>query len=136
LLKKVYASKATQRLEGVTCQTFGEQDAAEIKKYKSFNKEGYGFIYVVNDEENASLKDKVHYNNFEGLTMCKPHQGQGYDILVGPGERKMILIRCSPEGYAMSSSAQTSVVHGGKKLKELCLRDGKKNSRPNPENGE
>ena len=75
LLEKAYASKATQMLEGVTCQSFGDKDAPDIRKYKSFNDEGYGFIYVVNDEKDASFKEKVQYNNFTGLTMCKPQQG-------------------------------------------------------------
>lgn len=52
--------------------------------------------------------------------MMKPQQGQGYEILVKPGEDKMILIRCSPDGYSMSASSSTQVIHGGKKLKELC----------------
>ena len=68
--------------------------------------------------------------------MCKPQQGQGYDILVKPGERKMILIRCSPEGYGMSSSSSTNVIHGGKKLKSTCRSLGKQNARPNPDSGE
>ena len=75
LLEKAYASKATQMLQGVTCQSFGDKDAPDIRKYKSFNDEGYGFIYVVNDEKDASFKEKVQYNNFTGLTMCKPQQG-------------------------------------------------------------
>jgi hypothetical protein len=52
--------------------------------------------------------------------MIKPQQGSGYDITVAPGKEKIILIRCDPDGYSMSSSSNTSVVHGGKKLKELC----------------
>lgn len=55
---------------------------------------------------------------------------------VPPGGTKMILIHCDPEGYGMSSSAQTSIVHGGKKLRELTKSQGKKNARPDPENGE
>ena len=48
----------------------------------------------------------------------------------------MILIRCDPDGYGMSSSASTNIVHGGKKLKELTKTEGKKNPRPDPETGE
>jgi len=36
----------------------------------------------------------------------------------------------------MSSSSQTQVAFGGKKLKELCREQGKKNKRPDPETGE
>lgn len=36
----------------------------------------------------------------------------------------------------MSSSSNTQVVFGGKKLKELTKELGKKNGRPDPETGE
>lgn len=48
----------------------------------------------------------------------------------------MILIRCDPEGYGMSSSTSTNIIHGGKKLKELCRKEGKRNARPDPNSGE
>ena len=47
----------------------------------------------------------------------------------------MILIQCNPDGYGMSSSSNTQVVFGGKKLKELCKEKGKKTARPDPESG-
>ena len=72
LLMKVYASKAEQQLEGVTSQTFADKGAPSITKYKCFQEEGYGFIYIVNNEKDASFKEKVNYNNFQGLTMMKP----------------------------------------------------------------
>ena len=72
ILEKVYASKCLQMLDGVTVQSFEDKDAPEIKKYKGFSEEGYGFIYLVNNEKDASFKEKVQYNNFTGLTMCKP----------------------------------------------------------------
>ena len=48
----------------------------------------------------------------------------------------MVLIKCDPEGYGMSASTMTSIQQGGKKLKELCLSDGKKAPRPDPDTGE
>lgn len=36
----------------------------------------------------------------------------------------------------MSSSSSTQVAFGGKKLKELCRQEGKKNPRPDPDSGE
>lgn len=136
LLRLAYASKATQQLEGVTCVNYADKNAPLINKYKCFNDEGYGFIYIKNDEKESSFKEKVQYTKFEGLEMMKPQQGQGYEILVKPGETKMILIKCSPEGYGMSASTLTSIVQGGKKLKELCLTQGKKTARPDPDSGE
>lgn len=135
LLRKVYATKALQKLEGVTCVNYEEKNAPGVNKYKCFNEEGYGFIYITNEEKDSSFKEKVNYTKFEGLEMVKPQQGQGYEVLVKPGETKCILIRCDPEGYAMSASTMTSIVQGGKKLKELCLAQGKRAPRPDPESG-
>ena len=75
LLSKAYASKAEQMLEGVTSQDFASKGAPDIRKYKAMCEEGYGFVYIVNKEKDASFKEKVQYNKFDGLTMCKPQQG-------------------------------------------------------------
>lgn len=107
LLRKAYSSKCEQMLEGVTVVDFKDRGAEEIKKYKCFQEEGYGFIHVVNGSKTATFKEKVNYTNFKGLKMCKPQQGQGYDITVEPGKQKTVLIWCDPEGYAMSSSSST-----------------------------
>jgi hypothetical protein len=93
-------------------------------------------IHIDNQSAAATFKEKVNYNTFTGLQMVKPQQGQGYDITVGPGQSKTVLLRCSPEGYGMSSSSSTSVSLGGKQLKEMCRQNGKKNNRPDPETGE
>jgi len=72
VLRKVYASKAKQMLPGVTCQNFTDKGAPSINKYKSFQDEGYGFIYVTNNEQEATFNEKVNYTNFKGLEMMKP----------------------------------------------------------------
>lgn len=136
ILRKLYASKAVQMLEGVTVQDFSANGAPDIKKYKGFGEELYGFVHFVNDSKDATFKEKVNYTTFTNLSMLAPNQGSGYDVSVAPGERKTIVMRSSPDGYAMSSSSSTSVSFGGKKLKELCKENGKKNARPDPETGE
>ena len=72
VLRKLYASKAVQKLEGVTAQDFADKGAPEITKYKAFGEEGYGFIHFVNESKEATIKEKVNYNTFKGLTMVKP----------------------------------------------------------------
>ena len=62
-------------MEGVTCVNFSAKGAPDIKKYKCFNEEGYGFIYIENKEKEATFKEKVDYKKFEGLEMMKPQQG-------------------------------------------------------------
>lgn len=136
LLRMMLASKAEQLLDGATVQDFSDKGAPEIKKYKGFGEEGYGFIHVTNESKEATFTEKVNYKTFKGLQMVKPQQGQGYEISVGPGQSKTVLIKCSPEGYSMSSSSSTAIELGGKQLKDLCRQNGKKNPRPDPETGE
>ena len=75
LLKKLYASRASQGLEDVQEINFEDRGAPDCKKFKGFSEEGYGFIYIVNDEKDASFKETVNFKNFTGLTMCKPQKG-------------------------------------------------------------
>ena len=84
-----------------------DKGAPHIKKYKCFGPEGYGFIIVENDEKDATFKEKVTFNSFKGLEFLPPESGQSYDINVPPGGNKTIIIKCDPEGYAMSSSSTT-----------------------------
>jgi hypothetical protein len=94
-------------MEGVTKVTMADKGAPLIKKYKCFGPEGYGFIIIENDEEEASLKEKVTFNTFTGLEFLPPETGESYDILVPPGGNKTIVIKADPEGYGMSSSSST-----------------------------
>jgi len=107
ILRKLLASKAEQELDGTTVQDFEDKGAPEIKKYKAFGEEGYGFVHISNQSKEATFVEKVNYNTFNGLEMVKPQQGQGYDVSVGPGTSKTVVIKCSPEGYSMSSSTST-----------------------------
>ena len=113
-------------MEGVTKVTMEDKGAPLIKKYKCFGPEGYGFIVIENDEAEASFKEQVTFNNFKGLQFLMPEKGQSYDILVPPGGNKTIVIKCDPEGYSMSSSASTQVIHGDSQLEQLCETTGKK----------
>lgn len=47
-------------------------------------------------------------------------------MTVGPGEEKMILIKASVEGFSSAARMSTSVFHGEKKLKEMCLDAGER----------
>ena len=60
-------------LEGVTVQDFKDKGAEEIKKYKSFGEEGYGFIHIDNQAKEATFNEKVNFTTFTGLNMCKPN---------------------------------------------------------------
>ena len=72
ILRKAFASRALQEPEGVTITDMEAKGAKEIKKYKGFLPEGYGFVYIVNNEESATFKEKCHYTTFTGLTLLSP----------------------------------------------------------------
>lgn len=100
----------------MTKTNMADKGAPLIKKYKCFGEEGYGFIILENDEEEASYKEKVNFTNFKGLEFVPPETGQSYDIFVPPQGNKTIVIKCDPEGYAMATSSSSQVVHGDGKL--------------------
>jgi len=75
----------------------------------------------------------VTFSNFTGLELLKPESGTAYDVEVPPGGNKTMILRCDPEGYSMSSSTATQVVHGDSQLIQMCLTQGKKTGRPDTE---
>ena len=73
LLRLIYASKAEQGEADVNVENYESKGSKEIVKHKQcFAPEGYGFIHIVNGSKDATFKEKVNYNSFQGLTMCKP----------------------------------------------------------------
>ena len=55
--------------------------------------EGYGYVHIVNDEEEARFKEKIEYTKFDKLSLLKPYKGDSYEVEVGPKESKTIVIR-------------------------------------------
>lgn len=52
-----------------------------------------------------------------------------YELIVGPKESKIILIKVSVEGFSSAARMSTSVFHGEKKLREMCLQANEKTQR-------
>ena len=114
---------------------FAKEGAPNIRKYTCIAEEGYGFVHIVNDEKSCSYKETVQYQKFDGLELMKPHKGTSYDLKVGPGEKKTVLIRQKlATGFSMSSCMQNGVIYAKEKLMELCKTSGKKTQRVNPQN--
>ena len=99
--------------------------------------EGYNFVIIKNDEEEATYKENIEYTTFDGLEMVKLDRpdsnitisSQSYEIVVPPGEEKMVLIKASVEGFSSAARMSTSVFHGDKKLKQMCLENGERTQR-------
>ena len=89
--------------------------------------EGYGYVHIVNNEAEARYKESVSYTKFGRLSLLKPFKGDGYEIEVGPGQSKTVVIRQDdPTGFSMASQLRMSaVLHGPERLKNLCVTQGK-----------
>ena len=121
VLQNVYRSMAFKQMEGVTISDYANRNADQIKKYKAFAAEGYGFIIYKNETEGATLREKVTFNNFKGLKLLPPYEGQAYEVTVEPGNMVTVILWCDPEGYAMSSSTSIQIMHGDEELMQMCL---------------
>ena len=89
-LEQVYMSCAKKHGK---LTTFENEGAENCKKYSQMCGEGYGYTYFENDSAEASIKETVTYTRFEGLELVKPFSGSGYDVLVPPGQRTIVLMR-------------------------------------------
>ncbi len=55
--------------------SYENQGAPLVKKYFAMAEEGYGYVHIVNDEEEAEFTEVVNYTKFDKLTMLKPFKG-------------------------------------------------------------
>jgi len=79
---------------------------------------------IQNNDKEATYKETVEYQTFDGLTMISPDQGNSYDVKVKPGEERIILIRAAIKGFATSASMMSSVILGDTALRKKCLEEG------------
>jgi hypothetical protein len=69
---------------------------------------GYGFVFIDNQEESA-YKEVVNYTKFEELQLMKPFKGNSYDVEVAGGSSKLIVIRqMDPLGFSIAYQTTTS----------------------------
>jgi len=56
------------------------------------------------------LNETINFNTLEGLKLVKPYRGTQYSIKVGPGEEKIVLLKCDPncDGYRQSFSERST----------------------------
>ena len=94
LITQLMASCAVQEhpAEGKKT-TFDDQGAPDIVKYFAMTEEGYGYVHIVNNEAEARFKEKIEYSKFDKLRLLKPFKGDSYEVDVGPGEQKTIVIK-------------------------------------------
>ena len=64
-----------------------------MHKHTQFCEEGYGYVLYSNKSQESTIQETVTYNKFEGLALVKPYKDQSYEVKVGPGESKVVVIR-------------------------------------------
>ena len=135
VIRQLMGSCAEQGLAEQKVTTFESQGSPDIKKYFAMTEEGYGYVHVVNDDPEAVYKESINYTKFEKLELQKPFRGTSYEIEVKPGERKTVVIRQNdPTGFGMASQIMMSaVIHGPKKMEQLCVTKGIEKQRVHPQ---
>ena len=89
-------------MDGVVKTTFEDRRAPMITKYECAEApEGYNFIIVKNLEKEITYKENVYFNTFEGLEILDHEEPNYYEMEVGPGETKTILIKANIVGFSM-----------------------------------
>jgi len=60
------------------------------------------------------LNEIINFTTLEGLKLVKPYRQQQYSIKVGPGEEKIVLLKCDPhcDGYRQSFSERSTFSWG------------------------
>jgi hypothetical protein len=113
-------------VENGTATSYEKHGLPEATKYSQITKFGFGYICFDNQSEDTSIQEEVTYTEFEGLELMKPYRGASYEITVGPGEKKIIILnQTSPRGYKMKSSAMMKVIFGEGQLKKKAVEEGK-----------
>lgn len=131
VLTEVYLSKACQRPEDVEVKPMASKKAPLITRYECNQApEGYNFVLVENEDPEARYRESVDYTTFEGLSILfLGSEEHKYDLDVGPGETKIILMRAEIQGFNMAASMTATVLHGDNKLKQMCMDNDKKTQR-------
>lgn len=106
-------------------------------KYHQMCQEGYGYNFFCNNSLNASIKEVVTYTRFQGLELVKPFSGDGYEVLVKPQEKKIVLLRqTNPTSYNLSFTFSSTILLNTEALKQRAQKIGKLTIRKDPVSGE
>jgi hypothetical protein len=130
ILKPIFKAKAIKAAENpdsypdVTISDFAEEKGPLIRKFNcKKSAEGYNWILIINDEAEASYEENVKFPTFDGMTLLPPEEGSSYSLTCGPGQWRMVIIRCEPS-FSMSMSYSHKVTQGSSALISECLAEG------------
>ena len=131
ILEKMCISLAKKNQAKVYC--YENEGAPNCFKYSDFCQIGYSYIYVENNEKDATLIENVNYTKFEGVKLVEPYSGTSYKLKVGPGENQIVLIKqLNLNGCNLTLTYNNYFLFGEKALKDLTIKKGKHKKRKNP----
>ena len=95
--------------------------------------EGYGFNFFLNDSTEGSIREVVTYTRFNGLELVKPYTGSGYEVLVPPLQKKIVLLKqTNPTSYSLSFTYSSTIILTTEALKRRAKEKGKMTTRKDP----
>ena len=130
VLELAFKSKAAKGLPDIDKTDLSEKKAPLITKYTCDQApEGYNFVIIKNDDKEQKYKESVNYSTFEGLTFVDHPDQTSYELTVGPGETKIVLMEAKVQGFSTAASMTSQVFHGKAALTALCKSEGDKAQR-------
>jgi hypothetical protein len=70
VLQSIFKAKIKENSEFVAVQNFAQKGAPNIVRYQCGKApEGYNFVVIQNNEEEATYKENIEYTTFDGLVM-------------------------------------------------------------------
>ena len=131
ILEKICISLAKKNQSKVYC--YENEGAPNCFKYSDFCQIGYSYIYIENNEKDATLIENVNYTKFDGVKLVEPFSGTSYKLKVGPGENQLVLIKqLNLSGCNLTLTYNNYFLFGEEALKNLTIKKGKHKKRKNP----
>ena len=131
ILEKIYISIAKKNQDKVYC--YENEGAPNCFKYSDLFHIGYTYIYIENNEKDATLVENVNYTKFEGVKLVEPFSGTSYKVEVGPGQNQIVLIKqLNMTGFNLTLTFNNYFLFGEEALKNLAIKKGKHKKRKNP----
>jgi hypothetical protein len=113
-LKQIFMSKAQasgngslSAKDGVARADMGKYGAKGIVKYTDLSaKEGYAYIYYVNDEAEKTYKEELTFTTFNGAELLHPYSGSKATVVVKPQSEEILVVKLAASwglAYQMGS---------------------------------
>lgn len=137
ILEHMFKSKALQEGQKVKIQDMSNYGKENIKKYQAqANDEGYLFVMVKNDDEQAVYVEHCSYEPFTGLTFLEPEKGTAYSIEVQPGKFYVVIMAVGDKGFGYGCVPEIDIQLSESEFIESLRNTGKRQERVNQDNGQ